>query len=163
MNAQRTTAIRRWLRWSAIVLPTMAITSAPFVRGWPAQRFLAFYVAPLLLAAPIWVQLRIGESGPAMTKMVVVDGAVILFSFLRFAFGAILPFSGHMLFLTYSVVTTSQRWYRWLALALIVETTFFKLWLWEDARSWLLGLFIGLSAAAYVRLQPISTSHPTKR
>jgi hypothetical protein len=136
------------------VLPTMALASAFFVREWPAQRFLALYVAPLLLAAPIWLELRIGESEPAMTKRVVVDGVVVLFSFLRFALGAILPFSGHMLFLTYSGVTTGQRWYRWLALALILETTFFKLWLWDDAQSWLVGLFIGLGAAAYIRLQP---------
>jgi hypothetical protein len=61
--------------------------------------------------------------------------------------GELLPFSGHMLFLAYSGLTTRRTWYRGLALALLVETTVFKLWLWRDVTSWALGLALGLLAA----------------
>jgi hypothetical protein len=67
--------------------------------------------------------------------------------------GEVLPFSGHMLFLTYSGLTTTARWYRWLALVLLAETTVFKLWVWRDVYSWSLGLVIGLVAAVWGRRQ----------
>jgi hypothetical protein len=146
--------VRRALRWSAILFPCAAVVAALFVHGWPAQRFLLFYVAPLFLAAPLWAELRIGESGFALTRRSLMDGAITVAAFLRFVLGTILPFSGHMLFLTYTGITTPQRWYRWLALALIVETTAFKLWLWRDRYSWSLGLLIGIVAAAAIRLRP---------
>ena len=131
--------VRRVLRWSAVLFPAAAMVEAVFVHGWPAQRFLLFYVAPLFLAAPLWVDLRIGEGGLTLTRRSVTDGVVTVAAFLRFVLGTILPFSGHMLFLTYTGITTPQRWYRWLALVLILETTVFKLWLWRDRYSWSLG------------------------
>ena len=135
------------------MFPAAAVAAAAFVHGWPAQRFLLFYVAPLFLAAPLWVELRISENGLAVTRQSLMDGAITVAAFLRFVLGTILPFSGHMLFLTYTGLTTPRGWYRWLALGLIVETTVFKLWLWRDRYSWSLGLLLGLAAAAYTRVR----------
>ncbi|MBA2670105.1 MAG: hypothetical protein H0U67_07035, partial [Gemmatimonadetes bacterium] len=59
-----------------------------------------------------------------------------------------LPFSGHMLFLTYSGLVTRHAWYRVLAAVLLAETTVFKLWLWDDPSSWVWGLALGAVAAA---------------
>ena len=70
-------------------------------------------------------------------------------AFARFVVGTVLPFSGHMLFLTYTVLTIGRvRWYRRLAVVLLVETTIFKLWLWRDPYSWSIGLGLGAVAAA---------------
>lgn len=146
--------IRRLLVWGAVVLPAAAIAAALVVHGWAAQRFLAFYVAPLFLAAPLWVRLRLEAKSIEWNGRTIVDIAVLVLSFLRFVLGEILPFSGHMLFLVYSGLTTRERWYQLLGLVLLIETTVFKLWLWRDRYSWGLGLALGLLAALVVRMRP---------
>ena len=76
-----------------------------------------------------------------------LDVLVFVLAAARFGVGERLPFSGHMLFLTYTILTTRDRPYRWLALGLLVETTLFKLGLWSDPRSWSIGLLVGAIAA----------------
>jgi hypothetical protein len=149
---------RRALLAAAVALPALALVAAVLV--WarvvdlgatrrPAVTFLVLYVAPLFLAAPLWLRERLGVGGAAR----LVDLAVLALAFARFTGGGILPFSGHMLFLTYSVLAgpVSLR-YRALALALLIETTVFKLWIWRDPRSWGLGLVLGLFAWVIWRL-----------
>jgi hypothetical protein len=84
----------------------------------------------------------------------VVDAVVLALAFARFVTG-LLPFSGHMLFLTYSLFArpVSPR-YRWVALALLAETTVYKLWHWHDPRSWAIGLAAGMVAVAVGRAGP---------
>jgi hypothetical protein len=139
---------RRILWWSAVLLPAGAIAASFFFPDWEAKRLLIFYIAPLFFAAPIWVRVRISEWQTLSSSSFTLDAVVFLLSFLRFVSGQFLPFSGHMLFLTYSGLTTRSTGYRLLALGLLVETTIFKLWLWRDPTSWALGLAIGLIAAA---------------
>jgi hypothetical protein len=62
-------------------------------------------------------------------------------------FGNVVPFSGHMLFLVYSAMTTPLRWYRVMAALLIVLTTVFKFAVLKDPLSWSLGLVVGVLAA----------------
>jgi hypothetical protein len=76
---------------------------------------------------------------------------VVLFAVLRTLTGA-LPFSGHMLFLTYSLLTTPVRWYQVVAVLLIAETTGFKLGVWHDFASWSIGLATGLACAGVYAL-----------
>jgi hypothetical protein len=111
-----------------------------------AVAFLVAYVAPLVIAAPLWLRGRLEV--PMRTR--VVDIVVLALAFARFVTG-LLPFSGHMLFVTYSLLArpVSPR-YRWVAGALLVETTLYKLWQWHDPRSWGIGLAAGLVAAAIV-------------
>jgi hypothetical protein len=137
----------RWLlRWAALLLPVGAIAVAFFIDGWPAQRYLVFYVAPLFFAATTWMRLRLDDGWPAMNTRFLLDVLVLGLSFLRFVIGTLFPFSGHMLFLTYSALTIQHRGYRFLAVVLLLETTWFKLWLWRDPYTWLLGLVLGLLA-----------------
>jgi hypothetical protein len=138
---------RRVLWWSAVLLPVGAVAASFFFPDWPAKRLLIFYIAPLFFAAPIWVRLRISEWQTPFSSSFALDATVFLLSFLRFVSGQFLPFSGHMLFLTYSGLVTRRTGYRLLTLGLLVETTIFKLWLWRDPTSWALGLAIGLIAA----------------
>src|SRR3712207_767695 len=66
-----------------------------------AARFLALYVAPLVLAAPLWARERLAQVEALAPRTRLLDVAVTVLAFARFAVGAVLPFSGHMLFLTY--------------------------------------------------------------
>lgn len=73
--------------------------------SWAAARFLTLYVAPLLLAAPLWARERLralGAAGSTRWWRIALDAAVVLLSIARFVVGEVLPFSGHMLFLTYT-------------------------------------------------------------
>jgi hypothetical protein len=125
--------------------------------SWPAARFLALYAAPLFVAAPWWVRERLrslNNSSAYSTSLLMVDATVLLLSMARFAFGVTLLFSGHMLFLTYTGLTTSRRPYQWFALALAIETTVFKLLVWHDPISWAVGVGLGLVAALIARVSP---------
>lgn len=138
--------VRRSLLWVAIVLPLAALAAGAREPDWPAQRFWALYVAPLFCAAPLWVRLRVAEAR-RLDWRAALDATVLGLSFARFLASGLLPFSGHMLFLTYSAIATTSFRYRVLAAVLIAETTFFKFWIWKDWRSWLIGLALGIIAA----------------
>jgi hypothetical protein len=112
---------------------------------------MALYVAPLFLAAPLWARQRLDMLEHLTARALVADVLVTSLAFARFVAGERLPFSGHMLFLAYTLLTPGlASWYRLLAVVLLVETTVFKLWLWSDATSWALGLVLGVGAAAVV-------------
>jgi hypothetical protein len=113
----------------------------------PARLFWIAYVAPLFLAAPLWLRNRLAVPLRLDVRSI-VDAAVLSLSVARFVTGTILPFSGHTLFLTYSGLNVGSRAYRILALLLFVETTWFKLFLWRDTKSWGIGIAIGLIATA---------------
>jgi hypothetical protein len=88
-----------------------------------------------------------------------VDVLAVVLGAVRFA-GALVPWSGHMLFFTYSALTTRSAPYALLALALTAETTWFKLVLWRDFASWSLGLAAGAALAA-VRILIHRFTRPT--
>lgn len=159
--------IRRVLLAAAVAFPAAAIAAAVLVRygildfderSGAAATFLVWYVAPLFLAAPLWLRGRLHVAGRTRA----LDAAVTVLAFARFVSGGLLPFSGHMLFLTYSALTPPvTRGYRLLALALLIETTIFKLWIWRDPRSWALGLVLGLLAAASLRVGRDASNPPS--
>lgn len=143
---------------TAVAAPLACLVAAPvaltWLDSWEAARFLALYVAPLFLAAPLWARERLRAhmaTGGAPGWRPLLDGAVVLLSLARFVLGEVLPFSGHMLFLTYTVLLPASRAYHWLAAVLLVETTVFKLVLWADVSSWAIGLVVGALAAGLVR------------
>ena len=145
--------IRRVLLVAAIALPVLSVVGAMLIRARvidlgarsdAAAKFLVLYYGPLFVAAPLWVRERLDARGSSRA----IDAVVLVLAFARMVGGEVLPYSGHMLFLVYSLLAApvSAR-YRLLALALLAETTVFKLWLWRDPRSWTLGLILGLAAA----------------
>jgi hypothetical protein len=155
LTAARPEAIARWLAWSAgtglAICALSAIYALAAWGSWPAARFLLAYVAPMCSAVPWWARerLRAVAQAPGTTAgRLMLDTAVVGLAIARFGIGELLPFSGHMLFLGYSLLTTSARGYRLAALALLIETTIFKLVVWQDIRSWVIGLVLGLVAAA---------------
>src|SRR5512135_2793940 len=99
--------LRQWLLACAVLFPALGLSIALVMPEWRSARYVALYLAPLFAIAPLWVRIRLAESGGALGYHEALDGVVLLLSFARFVLGAsVLPFSGHMLFLTYSGLTT---------------------------------------------------------
>ena len=109
--------------------------------------FFLLYVAPMLVATPLWLRVRLAERPLAVSRPWLLDALVVFVSALRGIGVPGLPFSGHTLFLTYSAIVTTHRGYRILALLLMLETTVFKLWMWRDPQSWGLGIAVGVLLA----------------
>ena len=109
------------------------------------------YVAPLTIAAPLWLRLRLYEPQRHPWPPRAVDASVVAICIFRFFRPELLPFSGHTLFLSYSALSTRRRWYLALAAILLVETTIFKFLVWGDASSWWIGLALGTALAAVQR------------
>lgn len=144
--------ISRLLLWSAwlLVFPTAA--AAFFLPTWEAQQFVLFYLAPTVPAILLWARERVRHQESYTKVALRLDLIVFLLAAVRTLTGA-LPFSGHMLFLTYVLLSVSSPAYRLLALALWVETAYFKLVLWDDPRSWSIGFLFGIGLGVIYRLR----------
>lgn len=145
----------RVLGYAMIAAPGFCLALAPvtywWLGSWPAVRFVALYVTPIALMAPWWLRERLRTVPLVGVRGLVprlIDGAVLLLAVARFGVGTTFPFSGHMLFLTHSVLTTPVKRYQWTAAALIIETSIFKLLVWQDVMSWAIGLGAGLVTAS---------------
>lgn len=132
-----------------VIAPVLCLLAArwAFVEtgSWGAVRFFVLYALPLFVIAPIWARTRLAIIHELSWLTLAIDATVLVLSIARFFASDVFPFSGHMLFLTYTLLTSRHASYRWLALALIVETSVFK-YMWHDSRSWAIGLVLGLVA-----------------
>jgi hypothetical protein len=152
--------VRQWLLLASIAAPAACALGSIYATvawtSWPAVRFLLFYVAPMGVAVPWWARERIrwlSNVDHRASWHLALDVVVLLLAMARFGVGAALPWSGHMLFLTYSAITTDARTYRALVVLLLVETTIFKLLVWQDKRSWAIGLALGVLAGVVVKVR----------
>lgn len=143
-------ALRTALLVAAAGAPLLALVAAAFIPEWRARRYLLFYLAPFAAAMALWARERLLHPGTRAT--LALDGLAVLLSAARLGVAA-LPFSGHMLFFVYSGLTVRSRGYRVLAGVLAVETTWFKLVVWEDPVTWGGGIALGLVLAALHRAQ----------
>ena len=120
----------------------LSIFGSLYKNSWEGTRFILIYMLPILLIVHYWIYLRISKSNYLISYHFVLDALVFTLGLLRFL--GLFPFSGHMLFLVYSVFTTQNRIYQLLAVILIIETTYFKLILWQDFNSWILGIIVSV-------------------
>jgi hypothetical protein len=142
----------------AVTLVAITIYGA----DWPAQRFLLVYLAPMLLYGAAWARDRLARVGRKASPPLVVDAIAFVAGALRAAGGwGVLPYSGHMLFLGYAAAAPGSRWLRLVALCLIAMTSWFKLVLWHDPRSWALGITAGLALAGLRAILARRTGVPT--
>ena len=144
------TFLDRSIRVGAVVGVMLIVLVAITLRNgdWPAQRFLLVYFAPVLAFGAAWARDRLASIDRAAPTLLAIDAFAFAAGALRAAGGwGVLPYSGHMLFLSYAVATPGPRSFRLLALGLVAMTSWFKLVLWHDVRSWSLGLTIGLALA----------------
>ena len=126
------------------LVPLACLCCLPFFHTWPGRRFLLFYFAPIVAMAFLWGGLRVAELDFYARGQLALDAVVLGGALARFVIGEVLPFSGHMLFFAYTLLTTRETWYRSLCLLLILETTWFKLHVWKDWKTWAVGSVSGL-------------------
>jgi hypothetical protein len=143
----RLDSLRRALNMAAVAVPLLFALAALGVDGWPARRFLLLYVAPFFVAFFVWARIRLDEIPRTRAGALAVDVLAVVLGAVRFA-GAPVPFRRHMLFFACSALTTRSTAYTLLVLALAAETTWFKLVLWRDFASWVLGIAAGVALAS---------------
>ena len=129
-----------------LVLAGLALTRH---RGdWPAQRFWIVYMAPMFAFGAWWARALLSTVGSAPAKVVIIDAVAFVAGGIRVSGGwGVIPYSGHVLFLTFVALSASDRAFRWSAIGLLAVATWFKLALWHDWSSWILGLMVGVLLA----------------
>jgi hypothetical protein len=146
-SATQRARLDRVLLAAAVAVPLLTAAAALVVDGWPARRFLALYTAPFFFSFFVWARLRLRAPEAHTRGALAVDAAAVLAGALRLLSPAV-PWSGHMVFYTYSAFTTRSLPYALLMLVLAGSATWFKLVLWDDPWSWGLGIVLGLFLAA---------------
>lgn len=151
-----------WLLLWGGIASAMLVAAAGVVTGhW---FFLSVYTAPLFLAGPMWLRLRLRKIETLPRSIVWLDAVVFALGAVRTVTIGILPYSGHTLFLTYAVAATPERGFRALVALLWLGTTAVKLWVWDDPVSWAWGLGIGAAASSlYVWLSRRAISSGGRR
>lgn len=126
-----------------VLLVALAITV--FHGDWPRQRFLLVYTAPLFVFGAAWARARLRMLDQLAPIAAAFDAAAFVLGAIRIGGGwGVLPYSGHMLFLTYVAATTRGASWRMAALGLLGMTTWYKLGVLDDRSSWAIGLACGL-------------------
>ena len=131
--------LRRALVIGGVAVPLLFAAAALLVERWPARRFLLLYVAPFFVAFFAWAWMRLRRMEDEPPAALAAAALAVLLGAVRFA-GAPVPYSGHMLFFVYAALTVWSTRFLLLVVVLAAETTWFKLVLWRDPRSWALGI-----------------------
>lgn len=148
--------LRRGCALGAAGVPLAFGAGAAMVDGWEAKRFLLLYMAPFFPAFFLWSRRWLNEIEQHRPGALAVDAVAVVLAATRML-GTWLPFSGHMLFYAYAGLTTRSRVLQVLIGGLAAVAAWFKLVLWDDWRSFGLGIAAGLALAA-LRLRVGRTS-----
>jgi hypothetical protein len=104
------------------------------------------YNWPLHILAPFWLVCRMQEDKKFLSLRTLIDIVVVILAMSRY-YGPIVPTSGHALFLTHSLITIRNRYYRIPAVVMLIATVAVKV-SWEDYSSLVSGILIGLISGA---------------
>lgn len=116
-----------------------------------ATRFSLLYNLPLFSAFFFWLRCRMRETAGFSALGIILDVFAVCVAGSRF-YRAVLPPSGHALFLSYSLLTVRNRFYRAFAVILLIATAALKL-SWGDYGSLVYGIAGGLLCGfAYCKL-----------
>jgi len=105
----------------------------------------------VIILAVFWLRFRFREFDRLQFARALLDIGIMMLALARFC-GSSIPPSGHALFLTHSLISINNRYYRSAALMMLLVTIGLKI-SWGDYASWSYGILIGLmSGAWWVRL-----------
>jgi hypothetical protein len=103
--------------------------------------FSLLYNGPLVILLAFWVLCRRREQKRWQSLKILLDIVILSMAISRF-YGLLIPPSGHALFLTYSLLTVSNKYYRIAALVMLFVTIALKI-SWGDYESWSYGIPLG--------------------
>jgi len=152
--------LRRGCALGAAGVPLAFAAATVMVDGWEAKRFLLLYMAPFFPAFFLWARHWVDQIEQQPPAVLAVDVVAVILAATRMM-GTWLPVSGHMLFYTYAGLTTGSRALRVLIGALAAVAAWFKLVLWGDWRSFVLGIAAGLALAALRLLAGRASAEPS--
>jgi hypothetical protein len=152
--------LRRACAVGALAVPLAFAAGAAGVDGWDAKRFLLFYMAPFFPAFFLWARRWMEGIEQQRPATLVVDAVAVVLAATRMM-GTWLPMSGHMLFYAYAGLTTRSRELQVLVGMLAAVAAWFKLVLWSDGRSFVLGIAAGLALAALRLLAGRTPAEPS--
>lgn len=104
--------------------------------------FALMYNSPLLILCVFWLLFRKKEYERFQLWRALIDIAVISIAIARF-YGSSIPPSGHAVFLTHSLISVNNRYYRLAALTMLIVTIGLKI-SWGDYTSWSYGVVLGV-------------------
>jgi hypothetical protein len=133
--------------YSLAIIPIIILIVGLAINDWIAERFVLFYFLPIVIIALLWLFLRLKKYNTLSKTVIIIDVLVFISAIFRLI--GILPFSSHMLFLTYSIITTDNKYFRILTVLIILETTYLKLFIWNDTLSWVFGGLIGFALGIF--------------
>lgn len=105
--------------------------------------FLFGYIMPVVLLFLFWIKLKI-ENEIIINIHFYLDLIITFLSGIRSInmLMPFLPYSGHVVFILYSWVSTKNKMYRIFAGIVFAITTFFKMYIWHDYFTWLSGMIL---------------------
>ena len=104
--------------------------------------FSLIYNSPLFILCVFWLLIRKKEYERFQLWRALIDIAVISIALARF-YGSSIPPSGHAIFLTHTLISVSNRYYRLAALTMLFVTIGLKI-SWGDYTSWSYGIALGV-------------------
>ena len=108
--------------------------------------FNLIYNGPIFVLFVVWLLLRARDRSRLTPLRVLIDAFVVAISASRFL-GVTIPPSGHAVFLAHSLITVNNKWYRVIALVILLLTIGLKI-SWKDHTSWAYGILVGLGCGA---------------
>jgi hypothetical protein len=125
-----------------------------FVRSW-----LIWYFMPVGVVFVSFILERLKELGHTSVQGLILDLIVVLLSIAR-AVTSIPFYSGHALFLSYALLSARLRVVKLLALVVLLQVMYLKLFRWDDWVTLICGLLVGSLAGYYrkVRINQKSAS-----
>ena len=141
--SDRSATLSRVLIWGGWLGGALTAAGGLLLDDAPSRQFVSLYVAPIVPAVALWARERLRDLRGSSRLGFRLDAIVFTVAAVRFGTG-VPPMSGHMLFLTYVLLAVPSPRYRLFALALWLETAYFKFVLWDDPASWATGLAAGL-------------------
>ncbi len=131
---------------AAIVLPGFALYREYIYDDWANRIDQIRYFLPMTIITPLWIYCRLNEVRHITFTQILLDLSALLIAMSRMVV-AFIPFSGHMVFLAYTFMSTKSNWYRVFAMMLLLDTTYFKWIVWGSFLNWGFGLAIAITLA----------------
>ena len=135
----------------ALIVPcTVLLVTEAF--AWEGGYFQWYYVLPIAVLVP-WLPILRLRGNRLGHRLLLLDGTVCLLAAARI-FTPVIPMSGHSLFLTYTLLTISNRWYRVASGVAFLHAAWLKTIVWNESGSFVGGVAVGVVLAGVALLRP---------